>query len=96
MKKNIVVACATGVATSTVICNRIEDLCKKAGIDYYLIQCKVSEIGGYEEQADLIVTSGKSPRVFKAPTVKATAFITGINPEEVDERILDVLKNRMQ
>ncbi len=92
MKKNIVVACATGVATSTVISNRIEKLCKLNNIDFNIIQCKVPEIGSYEDKADLIVTSGKSPREFTAPNVKATAYITGIDAEKVDEKIISFLK----
>ncbi|GMG63880.1 PTS sugar transporter subunit IIB [Tetragenococcus halophilus] len=93
MKKTIVIACATGVATSTVIANRVEDLCKKNNIEYQLIQCKVPEVGSYEDRADLIITSGKSPRKFKAVTIKATSYITGINDEQTDKDIINALQN---
>lgn len=91
-KKSIIVACATGVATSTVICNRIEELCKENGIEVSIVQCKVPEISAYEGDADLIVTSGKVPKQFSIPAVKATSYIIGIGAEATDQEIINHLK----
>lgn len=92
MSKTIVVACATGVVTSTVIIQRIEKICKEAGIAIDIIQCKVPELTHYADRADLIVTSGKTPKKFDVPTVRATPYITGVAPENTDAQILECLK----
>ena len=48
-QKLILVACGTGIATSTVVCKKVEDLIKANGINARVIQCKISEVPGYED-----------------------------------------------
>lgn len=59
MKKRILVACGTGIATSTVVTLKLQEALKKAGIDADVQQCKVSEIAS-KTGVDLIVTDRKS------------------------------------
>lgn len=37
--KTVVIACGSGVATSTIIYGGVESLLKKSGIPYNLVQC---------------------------------------------------------
>ena len=64
-KKRVLVACGTGIATSTVVCKRVEDLLKNNGIEAEVIQCKIAEIGTYVSDwyADGKDRSGNSERV---------------------------------
>ena len=41
-QKVILVACGTGIATSTVVCKKVEDLIKANNINARVIQCKIS------------------------------------------------------
>lgn len=45
--KTIVVACGSGIATSTVICEGLENLLKENGIAYNIIQCSITELKSY-------------------------------------------------
>ena len=48
LKKKIIVACAGAVATSTIAAAKIEQLCKKHGIDVEICQIRISEIESNE------------------------------------------------
>ena len=41
--KTILVACGTGIATSTVAAKKCEGICKEAGIQVKTVQCKAAE-----------------------------------------------------
>lgn len=92
MGKRILVACGAGIATSTVVCDRVERLVKENGIDAEVIQCKIAEVASKQEGADLIVSTTILPTTYNIPALKATAYITGIGTEKLDEKILSYLK----
>lgn len=91
-QKLILVACGTGIATSTVVCKKVEDLIKANGFNARIIQCKISEVSSYEDQADLLVTTTISSRNYKFPVVNAMNYLTNINPGKVDQGIIEALK----
>lgn len=43
-KKHILIACGTGVATSTVVCMRVKEELEKNNIPATVEQCKVAEL----------------------------------------------------
>lgn len=90
--KKIIVACGGAVATSTIAAEKIKDLCKEAKIELEVVQCRVSEIGSFLEGVDLIVTTSKVKKDYGIPLVHATAFISGIGVEKVEEAIMGYLK----
>jgi len=91
-KKKIVIACGTGIATSTVVADKVENICKKEGIDALITQCKVSELEAYVHGADLIVTTTVIGKKYDIPVINALPFITGIGEEEVLKKIAEELK----
>ncbi len=92
MGKRILVACGAGIATSTVVCDRVEKLVKDNGIDAEVIQCKIAEVASKQDNADLIVSTTILPTTYKIPALKATAYITGIGMPKLDEQILSYLR----
>ncbi|WP_182104521.1 PTS sugar transporter subunit IIB [Niallia taxi] len=90
--KKILVACGAGIATSTVVCNRVENLVKENNISADVIQCKIAEVASRQGEADLIVSTTILPTTYIIPAIVATAYITGIGMEALDQKILDHLK----
>jgi len=90
-KKRILVACGTGIATSTVVGNRVKNLVKENGIEADVEQIKISEAKGKQGNADLIVSTTILPREYEIPTIIATGYITGVGKEELDQQIIDAL-----
>lgn len=92
MSKKILIACGAGIATSTVVCDKVERLIKEHNIDATVHQCKIAEVVSLQDSADLIISTTILPTEYKIPALKATAYITGINTEALDKKILDELK----
>ncbi len=90
--KTIVVACATGVATSSVINSALQRLLKQHKIHYKTIQCPIAEVDAYAEYADLIVSAVKPDHDLGTPTLMGMGFITGRNVEELEQQVLQLMK----
>lgn len=89
----IVVACGSGVATSTVIASKVAQLLKKNNIAADIIQCTIHEVASNQEGASLIISSMPGIKVSTtAPILVAFPYITGIGEDEMDQKILDILK----
>lgn len=91
-QKLVIVACGTGIATSTVVCEKVQKLIQDNSLNARIIQCKISEVPGYEEEATVLVTTTIVPRKYKMPVIKAMNYLTNINTEKIDKEIIDILK----
>ncbi|MGP4075975.1 PTS sugar transporter subunit IIB [Halobacillus sp. K22] len=91
-KKQVLVACGAGIATSTVVNGAIEDMIKENNIKADLVQIKISEVGSYEDTADLLVTTAMTKKEYPFPVVNARSFLTGIGTEATKKEILEELK----
>ena len=87
---HILIAC--GSATSTVIANRVKNLCEDNGFKVKVQQVKIVEVEKMAPEFDLIVASTRVPETVTTPSVFAINYLTGIKPEAVDEQILTVLR----
>ena len=90
-KKKIMVACGTGIATSTVVVNKMGNLLKKKGINVDIQQCKVSELPYKTDKVDLIVTTTAYTSKNNIPVVVAVSFLTGIGVDKDLEKIIEIL-----
>jgi len=93
VKYKVLIACGTGIATSTVIAKRVENLLKENGYEASVEQCKVVEVSGKANDYDLIVASTKVPESVKTPKVQAINYLTGVNMAKTDNEILEIMKN---
>ena len=56
-KKTVLIACGTGIATSTVVSSAVQKLAKEHNLEINMIQCKMMEVPGYAARADLLITT---------------------------------------
>jgi len=89
--KTIIIACGAGVATSTLICDRVQKLMASKNIQANIIQCTLGDISRYVDQANVIVTSMKVDRSYSIPIVLGISFITGVGVEQTEKEILESL-----
>lgn len=90
--KQVLVACGAGIATSTVVNNAIEEMAKEHNIKVDIKQIKITEVGPYEDTADLLVTTAMTKKEYKFPVINARNFSTGIGIEETKQQILTELQ----
>lgn len=91
--KTVVIACGAGLATSSMVKEKVESLLKENGIGYKVIQCTLNEVENYDEEADLIITTMKVRKKYKAPVISGSAYLTGINEDLITNQIIEKLKS---
>jgi galactitol PTS system EIIB component len=92
VKKKILIACGAGIATSTIVNDSVEKMCKENGIDATLYQIKITEVGSYVDTADLLISTTIVQKEYPFPVINARAFLTGIGLDQVKAQILEELK----
>ncbi|MCS3606872.1 PTS galactitol transporter subunit IIB [Erwinia rhapontici] len=93
MKRKIIVACGGAVATSTLAAEEIKELCEEHGITLDLVQCRVTEIETYMDDADLICTTARVDRTFgDIPVVHGMPFVSGVGIDALRQKILTLLQ----
>ncbi|WP_085830570.1 PTS sugar transporter subunit IIB [Collinsella vaginalis] len=90
--KQIVIACGAGLATSSMVLDKVESVLKQNGIRGRLIQCTLGQVDGYDGTVDLIITTMKVRKKYQTPCITGSAFLTGIGEEEVAQQIVETLK----
>ncbi|MDY0404631.1 PTS sugar transporter subunit IIB [Virgibacillus sp. 179-BFC.A HS] len=90
-KKQVLVACGAGIATSTVVNSAIEEMVKEHQLDVDIRQIKIAEVSAYTDTADLLVTTAMTKKEFPFPVINARSFLTGIGTEETKKQILNEL-----
>lgn len=92
MTKTLLIACGAGIATSTIVVNKVEELVKKNNLDVNIKQIKIAEAASLQNEADLIVSTTMLPTSYSIPAIIATAYITGFGEEDLEKEILSHLK----
>ncbi|MBO8141618.1 MAG: PTS sugar transporter subunit IIB [Firmicutes bacterium] len=92
-RKRVVVACGTGIATSTVVAEKVAEACRREGIDVDIIQCKATEVATHAPGASLVVATTTIATPVSVPVINAIGFLTGVGEEELSRRIIEALKD---
>lgn len=86
-KLNIVVACGSGIATSTIAADGVEEILKERGIgNYSITKTSMTELPGHIDGADVILTTNNY-KTDEKPSVNVMAFVTGINADGLKEKL---------
>ena len=92
-KKVVLIACGTGIATSTVVSSAVEEMAKENGLQVEIIQCKMMEVPGYADRADLLITTTVVDKEkYAFPIINGRAFLTGMGLDKTKQDILAELK----
>ena len=90
--KRILVACGQGVATSTIVLNRLRDEMASRGLDgaYSITQCKVGEVRSKADEHDFVVATAQIDGL-DIPYVNGVPLLTGIGADAVWNRIAELI-----
>lgn len=93
-KKRILVACGTGMATSTAAAESLREGLEDQGITVEISQCKISELNSQVDsfQPHVIVTTAKISDDYGIPVFSGQPFLTGVGEEEVIDDIAETVK----
>lgn len=92
--KKILLACGTGVATSTVVVNRLNEAMKKRGLEgtFTTVQCKVAEVASKAANFDIVIANTRPPAGLTVPVINGLPLLTGVGAEKVWDEVAELLR----
>lgn len=92
--KKVVVACGSGIATSTVVESKIKDPLDANGLagTYSIVKCSIGEAPNQCKDADILIATTAAPDGIQCPYVNGVPFLTTVGKAAAEKQILDVLK----
>lgn len=93
MAKKILIACGTGICTSTMASKKLVAALEARGKanQVKITQCKVSELVAKANGYDLIISTTQVTGDIKIPVVQGVAFLTGVGVDKVVDEIVEKL-----
>lgn len=88
----VLVACGSGVATSTVAQEAVKKICKEAGIPVKIVKSTMTEIPSKQDDVDVIMVTTNYRRPVTKPLIKVFGLISGIGEDEIKEEITNTLR----
>ncbi len=93
---NVLVACGSGVATSTVAQEAVKKICKDAGIPVKVTKSTMNEIPTMQDVVDVIMVTTNYRKPVNKPLIKVFGLISGINKEAVEKEIVDTCRKLLE
>lgn len=90
----VLVCCATTVATSTVMADRVKRVAHKAGIKVEIYKCMGSELKSKLaiHRPDFIVSSLQISQDIGVTVLNGLPYISGVGAEELDRKVVEMLE----
>ena len=86
-KLKIVIACGSGVATSTLASKGVREVCDDLEIDVSIDTCGMAEVEQLAHDADIVFTTNRCDKELRCPVESIIAFVTGIRVKATKEKI---------
>lgn len=91
--KRILIVCGTGVATSTVVADKVAQLLKRTGIQAEIRRAITAQAGSASKDADLIIATTQVQDV-SIPVISGLPYITNVGVQKLEEQIVSVLTSQ--
>lgn len=87
--KKLLIMCGTGIATSTVVVNKVKDWLNKEGLKdkVKIYQGKIAEEISRFDNYDIIISTTIVPDEYKEKVINGIPLLTGIGVDEMYSKI---------
>jgi len=86
----ILVACASGIATSTLAAAIVQEVLADAGFKCDITKGAMLNVPSMAIGMDLVLTTGKYNEEIPVPVLSVTSFITGINDGPTKKKLVEM------
>ncbi|MBE6469399.1 MAG: PTS galactitol transporter subunit IIB [Coriobacteriaceae bacterium] len=92
--KKILLACGSGIATSTAVHMKVEQMLNDRGFagQFEITQCKVSEAPAKSPNFDFLIATTMAPAGLECPYVNGIPYLTGVGVSDADEEIIRLMQ----
>ena len=90
---NILLACGSGIATSTAVAAKIKDLLNDNGYSgkFNITTCSIADAVGKSASADLVIATTFKPGGIDCPFISGIPFLTGMGRASAEKQVLDFM-----
>lgn len=88
----ILIACGSGIATSTVAQEKIKEILKEEKIPAKIIKGTVGQVQYLQDDVDIIMLTTKYNKPLTKPVISVFGLISGINEDQIKKEIIETCK----
>lgn len=89
---NILVACGSGIATSTLAASVVQEVCDTVGVNCKISKCNMMDVPSRAPEMDVVLTTNRYRDPCPVPVMSIVSFVTGINEEATKEKLSALLR----
>ena len=91
-KIKVMIVCGSGIVTSSLAANKVEDILDNSQYEYEIIKASVGELSNFNKKADVILTTCNIDKglVNGIPVLEARGLLSG-KTDEIKEKLMEVL-----
>ena len=88
----ILVACGSGVATSTIAQEAVKKIAEKAGVKAKVLKGTIAEVPEKQRDVDIVLTTANYRQPLDKPYMSVFGLISGVNKADTEKKLEDLLK----
>lgn len=88
----VLVACGSGVATSTIAQEEIKEIAKDAGVKIRLMKGTIAEVPAKQKNVDVVFTTANYRNPLEKPHLSVFGLVSGINKEATKKKVAELLQ----
>ena len=91
-KVKVLVACGSGVATSTVAKNAVADIAADAGVPVEIYKATIAEVPVKQHDVDVVLTTSNYRKPLEKPYLSVFPLIAGIGADGCKKKLAELLQ----
>lgn len=88
----VMVACGSGVATSTIAKEAVERIAGSAGVPIQIVKCTLGEVPARQAEVDLVLTTANYRKPLDKPHMSVFGLVSGVNAAKVESDLAALLQ----
>lgn len=92
----VLIACGSGIATSTVAQEKIKDILKAAGIPADISKGTIGQIPVLAPRVDVVMVTTRYMKPVDKPVIQVFGLISGINESQVAQEVVDACRAALE
>lgn len=88
----ILVACGSGVATSTIAQEAVKKIAEKAGIKAKIIKGTIAEVPVKQKEVDLVLTTANYRQPLEKTYMSVFGLVSGVGKANTEKKLEELMK----
>jgi len=88
----LLIACGSGIATSSVAAEEVKTICKEEGIDIEILKTNMQGLGSMQDNADIVLCTNNYKGKLRKPCLSIFGLIAGINVDKIRNDLVRLIK----